>query len=148
MGRQITTLLWWLLSASLVACNKSTPPAPEKEAAPPASIAPQSSVSAATNPVVEPPPLPKVIPTLTAEPFAPEGTSPEMLFGIEGGLAVVEGLRVGRIVDGERIEWVGKIVDDNKHLGGSHIVSVHGRFPDAVDVLYQSNEGRAPQPTY
>ncbi|MDC0744541.1 hypothetical protein [Polyangium mundeleinium] len=97
---------------------------------------------------MEPPPLPKVVPTLAAEPFAPKGTHPEMLFGIEGGLAVVEDLRVGRLVDGERIEWVGQIVDDNKHLGGSHIVSVHGRFPDAVDVIYQSNEGRAPQPTY
>ncbi|HVK66151.1 MAG TPA: hypothetical protein VM694_16825 [Polyangium sp.] len=111
-------------------------------------MAPQSSASVATNPTAERPPAPKALPTLAAEPFAPEGTRPELLFGIEGGLAVVEGLRVGRIVDGERIEWVGTIVDDNKHFGGSHIVSVHGRFPDAVDVVYDSNEGRAPQPAY
>ncbi|MDI1451424.1 hypothetical protein [Polyangium sp. 6x1] len=134
-----------LLSASSVGCNKSTPPTPEKET-PPATLAPQSSASGA--PVAERPPAPKVIPTLAAEPFAPEGTRPELLFAIEGGLAVVEGLRVGRIVDGARIEWVGKIEDDNQWLGGSHIVSVYGRFPDAVDVLYQSNQGRAPQPTY
>ena len=135
------------LCITLVACNQSTP-APEKEA-PPAALAPQSSASAAMVPVTTRPAAPKVVPTLTAVPFEPEGTHPELVAGIEGGIAVAEGLRVGRIEGGERIEWVGKIpADDNQGFGGSFIASVHGRFPDSVDVLYYSNQGRAPQPTY
>jgi hypothetical protein len=61
---------------------------------------------------------------------------------------VVEGLRIGRIVD-DQIEWLDKTVPDlGPAVGGSRIYSVQGRWPDAVDVLYASNQGRAPMPSY
>src|SRR5690606_7730743 len=94
------------------------------------------------------PAAPKEIPTLTMEELVPEGKHLNGAFAIEGALLVVEGLRIGRVV-GDRVEWLAKTVPDlGPMVGGSRIVSVHGKWPDAVDVLYASNHGRAPMPSY
>jgi len=133
------------LAASSAACGNKTTPAPEKEqptAVP--SAAPSPSASSA-SPL---PTAPKEIPTFALEAFAPSGSHPRELFAIEGALMVVDELRIGRIVD-DRIEWLDKTVPDlGLAVGGSRIYSVQGRWPDAVDVLYASNNGRAPMPSY
>jgi len=136
------------LSALVVSCSKSTP-TPEKEPQAAQSGAPLTAsaapVASAASSEREPPK--KTIPTLAPEPF--EGTKGMSvdLFAIEGALVVAEGLRVGRIVD-ERVEWIGKIPDTNHYLGGNRIASVHGFWPDGVDVYYTTNQGRALQPTF
>jgi hypothetical protein len=137
-----------LLVASSIACSK-TSSAPEKErtvvpasAVPSTSAAPSASAASA-----EREPAKNGIPTLVPEPFeALKGMSAD-LFAIDGALMVAEGLRVGRIVD-ERVEWIGKIPEENQALSGSRIASVHGYWPDSVDVLYTSNNGRALMPTF
>ena len=94
------------------------------------------------------PKAPKEIPTFALEPFTPDGSHPDELFAIEGALMVLQGLRVGRIV-GDKIEWLEKTVPDlGPAVGGSRIYFIGGKWPDAVDALYTSNNGRAPMPSY
>ena len=143
-----------LLLACSGACSSKPTPAPDKEP-PPAVVASASSAaasaagstSAATNtgsPVQE-------IPTFAPVRFAPKGAtrespSPRKVFAVEGAIMVASDTRVGRIV-GEGVEWVGT-VPGNPTLGGSTVDSVHGRWPDGIDMLYSSNNGRAPAPTF
>jgi hypothetical protein len=139
------SLFLFVMVTSSVACGNKVTPTPEKD--PPnivSSAAPSSSASSAT-PVTT---APKEIPTFALEEFAPGGKLSRELFDIEGALMVVEELRIGRIVD-DHIEWLDKTVPDlGTGVGGSRIYDVQGRWPDAVDVLYASNQGRAPMPSY
>nr|AYM54140.1 hypothetical protein [Chondromyces catenulatus] len=146
MRRTALSLSFVALAASSVACgNKGTPsPVPEKDAPTSVSSAAPSDAAPLAAPVPE---APKEAPTFQLEEFAPGGRHPTDIYAIEGALMVVEGLRVGRI-EGDRIEWIDKTIPDFLAYGGSHINSVHGRWPDAVDVLYSSNNGRAPAPSY
>ncbi|MDC0744637.1 hypothetical protein [Polyangium mundeleinium] len=130
------------LCALALSCSRSTP-TPEKEATVAPSAAPLAPSASAASAEREPPK--KTIPTLVPEPFeGTKGLSVE-LFGIEGALLVAEGLRVGRIVE-ERVEWIGSIPENNPGLGPTRISSVHGFWPDGVDVVAM-NLGRAPMPT-
>ncbi len=139
------TLCLLALAASSLACGNKAGPAPEKDS--PKSVS-SAALSASASSASAVPTAPKEIPSLMLEQFAPGGSHPSALFAIEGALVVIEGLRVGRI-EGDRIEWIDKTVPDlGAAVGGSHIDSVHGRWPDAVDVLYSSNQGRAPMPSY
>jgi hypothetical protein len=136
------TLSLCILSALAVSCSKSAP-APEKErpvAESPAPIAPSASAASAER---EPPK--KTIPTLVPEPFAGTKGMDVTLHRIEGAIMVAERLRVGRI-EGERVEWIGSIPDENHWAGGHRIMAVHGSWPDAVDARSMSM-GRAPVPT-
>lgn len=135
----------------MAACNKTPSPAAEKETPVPSAV-PTSSASAASVEKQLPAPedkKPKEIPTLVPQdPNFKEG-SPSGVFAIEGATAVVDGLKVGRIVD-DHLEWIATLYEDESNkvaLGGSRIQSVHGRYPDAIDVLYTSNQGRALRPT-
>lgn len=92
-------------------------------------------------------PAAPAVPTLVAERFESGGVHPMALFPIEGALAVVTETQIGRIAD-EKIEWIGKIPNDKPAFGGTMVSSVHGRWPDAVDVIYTSRNGRAPEPTF
>lgn len=84
------------------------------------------------------------IPTLVPdEPL--EGTKGYSFYPIEGAHIVVDGLRVGRYVDG-KVEWVGTLPEMNQALGGSHIYDVTGVWPD-VDVHFTSQSGRALMPS-
>ncbi|MFO0759056.1 MAG: hypothetical protein U0359_21370 [Byssovorax sp.] len=125
---------------------------PEKEPTGPKSAAPLSvsaapsgSTSTGVSQASAPREAPKSgVPTLVTESFEPGKTLD--LYPIEGALMVVNALDVGRIV-GEKVEWIGKIPDTNQWLGGSQINAVYGAWPDGVDVLYSSLNGRAAQPT-
>lgn len=137
-----------LLLGASVGCNKDTKATAEKEPAPVTSAAPTSSASAASMEKT-PEPAPKDVPTFVLEEFkVPEGT-PEGVFQIEGAIAVFMGMRVGRIVD-DKVEWFAKLPDDPRNTsltGGSRIRTIHGRYPDSVDVVYTSINDRASAPT-
>ncbi len=146
-----TSIVLSVSIASLIGCKKDTPaqPIPEKEALATPSAAPSTSGSANAAVPLPDSNTPKEIPTFIPEAVTfKEGKAEGVYLMDDGNIAVFEGLRVGRIVD-ERIEWLEKKVPEtNTHLGGSHISWVGGRWPDAVDVIYKSNNGRASQPTF
>ncbi len=139
----------WLACWALVAmgCNKTPTPTPEKETPPPA---PSSSAASLAKTVFEPnteaPPAgPK---TFALEPFKPEGKTLQGVFAIEGALMVsADNRKVGRVA-GERVEWIGSIPEKSEPFGPAVLDSVHGRYPDAIDTVYRSTFGRAPQFTY
>lgn len=136
---------------SLGGCKKDTPtqPVPEKETLATPSALPTTSGSVNVAIPLPETNTPKEIPTFVPASVTFKEGKPEGVFLMDdGNIAVIEGLRVGRIVD-ERIEWLEKKVPEtNTHLGGTHISWVGGRWPDAVDVIYKSNNGRASQPTF
>ncbi|EYF06086.1 hypothetical protein [Chondromyces apiculatus] len=140
-----------VMAASSSACSreeKQEEVTPQKDS-PAVAEAPSSAPSGAPSAglAVDAKPATKTIPTLVMERFSPEGLLLSSVYPIEGALAVVDGLRVGRIVD-EKVEWFGKLPELNQGFGGSTINGVLGVWPDAVDVLYTSNNGRALQPSY
>jgi hypothetical protein len=87
-------------------------------------------------------------PTLKAVPYLTE-ESTGRLFSAEGALLVASGDRVGRLVEG-KVEWLGQVPPSAAWVGGgpSYVTWAGGRYPDRVDVMYSSNNGRAPMPTY
>jgi len=117
----------------LAACNKSAP-APSREPPP----APPPSASAVA---------PRTIPVLVAEPFTAGQDRRGLFFRVEGALIVSSAERVGRI-DGDNIEWVGKIPKFEIPYGDLALVSVHGRWPDELAAIFVSANGRAARPTY
>ncbi len=129
------------VALSALSCSKSAP-APEKEpvVAPSAPVvAPSASV--ALVPVQAPrDALPLLVPD---EPL--EGTKSSSFYAIDGAFILVNGLRVGRYVDG-KVEWLGALPETNESLGGSQIDNVTGVWPD-VDVHYSSKNARASQPS-
>lgn len=141
-----------LMLASLAGCKKDPvpTPVPDKETKTVASAAPSASASAKVAIPLPDPEVRKEIPTLISEPVKFEGAEPEGIFLMDdGNLAVVDKLRVGRIVDNDKIEWLKQQVPEtNTWVGHSVIYWVGGRWPDAVDVMYKSNNGRALQPTF
>lgn len=144
LNQSLSTAALVALCASAASCSKSTP-APEKE--PAAQTSASTAPSGAPSAGIVSPERPKpAIPTLAPEPF--EGTKGMAVdfYPIEGALTVVEGLRVGRIVD-ERVEWFGTLPELNGWLGGSQINGVEGAWPDNVNVLFSSLNGRASQPS-
>src|SRR5262249_13932743 len=111
-------------------CQEKPAPAPTRDPPPPAA---SSGIAGDAAPAREPAPEP--VATLPAERFAPPGTRLIGLFPIEGALAVAEQQRVGRIV-GDGVEWIdARIPGTVPALGISVITSVHGKWPDRVDVL-------------
>lgn len=141
-----TCLLFVGATALLGTAGCDEPPAPR-----PAKPAPSAPASSSAAPEAPPPPT---IPILKAEPFTPEGAQLEGLFPIEGALLVSAGTQVGRLeglVNAERdpkVVWVGEIPKMNPAIGPNYVVSVHGRHPDIVGVVYANQNGRAPEPTY
>lgn len=132
-----------LTSTASVGCSKS-PPTPEKEPLPSAS--PVVSAAPSGSGALAPAPARVGLPTLAPEPIAATKGMSVDFYGIEGALVVVSGVKVGRLVD-DKIEWFGTLPETNAWLGGSQINGVLGSWPDAVDVLYSSNNGRASQPS-
>lgn len=132
-----------LLAAGLGACKPKGNATPEKEPPPASAPSAAPTTSAATDPAAI---IIKEIPTVAAELFAPPETHLKKVFQVEGALLVTEQLRVGRVV-GEGVEWVGDI-PPRGISGMNRIDSVHGRWPDRIDVVYSADEGRAPVPTY
>lgn len=129
-----------LLFGLLAGCKEEVAPAPEK-APVVAPTAPSSASSLVPAPPVEPP-------TFELHALQPEPREPRALYAIDGALLVTEGLRVGRLL-GEGIEWLDKTVPDlGPAVGGSRINGLSGRWPDAIDLFYASNQGRAPMPSY
>ncbi len=131
-------------------CGKTPSPTAEKEAPLVASAASTLSASASAASIErQEPPKPKQTPTFVPQKFnAPEGNlgGPYQVGGV---IAVVDGLKVGRIVE-DRVEWLKTMPEDESNrvaLGGSTIRGVSGQWPDAVDVYYVSNQGRASRPT-
>lgn len=138
-----TLLLGVFATLALSSCSKSNP-APEKEP-PTATSAAQLAVSASAGVATIPMQAPKdTLPTLVPdEPL--EGTKGFSFYHIEGAFIVVDGLKVGRYVDG-KVEWIGALPEGNQALGGSEISNVTGVWPD-VDLHYNSLNGRALQPS-
>ncbi len=142
----VSVLACFSLLASAASCSKPGP-APEKDpiakpsASPISSAAPSASAASAERPPAKP-----AFPTLAPEPFVGTKGMSVDFYAIEGALIVVDGMRVGRIVD-ERVEWFGTLPETNAWLGGSQINGVRGVWPDGVDVIYSSNNGRAAQPS-
>jgi hypothetical protein len=129
--------------ACAASCNTRPTPTPASESLP---VATAASATASATPA--PAPAPEEVPTFGPEELAPEGSHPEALFAIEGALMVVEGQRIGQIV-GEHIEWVTqKIPAGSACCGASIVQSVHGTWPDSLDVVYTTSTGRALMPTY
>ncbi len=126
------------------ACKTKEAPAPEKE--------PQAVTKTESPPtpsaVVSAKAPAKVVPTLIPERFAPGKDEPDGLFGVEGAIMVSSMNRVGRIVDDEKIEWVGEVPKERPSFGLNMVRSIHGKWPDRIDVVYANNSGRAPEPTY
>lgn len=83
------------------------------------------------------------LPTLIPEPI--KGLAGYSFYAIEGAFIVVDGLRVGRIVD-DKVEWLDSLPEMNGYLGGSQITGMRGIWPD-LDVEFSSNNGRASQPS-
>lgn len=110
---------------------------------------PKSAPGAATNaaPDAAVHEAPPIVPAFTVEPFAPAGSALRSLFAIEGGLVVAEEQRVGRL-EGDRIEWIGKIPKGDPAFGQTTVLAVHGRLPDNVGATYATGLGRVPMPTY
>jgi hypothetical protein len=131
--------------AATLSCSKAGP-TPEKEPLA-ASAAPLvASAAPSASAALERKPAKSGIPTVAPEAFVGTQGMAVDFYAIEGALIVVSGLRVGRIV-GEGVEWFGTLPETNAWLGGSQINRVLGVWPDAVDVLYSSNNGRAAQPS-
>jgi len=134
------------LAISAISCTKSNP-TPEKEppvtstAAPlAASASASSSAHVASMPPKDKDALPLLVPD---EPVA--AAKGFQFYPIKGAFMVVDGLRVGRLVD-DKIEWIGKLPEFNEGLGGSSIGDVTGVWPD-VEVYFSSMNGRASQPS-
>jgi hypothetical protein len=90
---------------------------------------------------------PATVPVFALEPFAPPGSAPRAVFAVEGGIVVAEATRAGKVA-GDGIEWLGKIPKTTPGIGDNIIVNVVGRLPDEVGAIYETAQGRAPEPTY
>lgn len=148
MSLRISLFPAFVLCVLTSSCGNKSAPSAEKEAPSIQSALPvqsaSPSASAASLEKAPVPPAKKPIPTLVPQLFEPaKGFD---FYGVDDALIVVSGLEVGRIVD-DKIEWLGKIPETNRWLGGSQINRVLGSMADGIDVLYSSVNGRAAQPT-
>lgn len=137
--------------SAMTGCKKDPTPTPVPEKAPVtiASTEPAPSASAKAAIPLRDENESKEVPTWVPDKLTlKEGKVERAFLMDDGNIAAVDGLKVGRIVD-DKIEWIDKQVPENNlSLGGTQIIWVGGRFPDAVDVMYQANNGRAAQPTF
>lgn len=79
----------------------------------------------------------------------PKLSEADDLYPIENAVIVSAKYRLGRITDDEgTVEWLGRVPDGNPAIGPTRILGVYGVAPKDVDVRYQWNNGRAPEPTY
>ncbi len=135
----------------LASCGNSSSPKAEKEKEIPVVTASASALpsgSAASLPLSPPEkPKPKDPPALVPQRLDVDASGP---FQLEGAVGVVSAKKVGRLV-GDKVEWLDKQLPEDESnrvaLGGSTIRGLSGRWPDAVDVYYTSNQGRALRPT-
>jgi hypothetical protein len=143
-----------LLAATVgaVACGGGEPTsaAASAEPGPPASAAPAPSASAARTVETSPadPPTMRAVPAHEAE-RAREKTLEDgaRLFTVPGAVLLATWNRVGR-VGPDGITWIGAIDAPHGGLGRGIIDWVGGSYPDAVDVTWAYENGRAMQPTY
>src|SRR5262245_801574 len=115
-----------VLCGGTTACNKGGE-APRKEPPAPSASAVPTASAAAPEQLAQP-----AVPTLVPQPI--EATKGLSYYPIEGAHIVVQGLRVGRLVD-DKVEWIGTVPETNQALGGTTIYDVYGKWPD-VDVKY------------
>lgn len=102
-----------------------------------------SSSANATSAVPAKPPTLRAVRYLESE--LKEGVR---LFRVDGALLVATGDRVGRL-DGAKVEWIGKVPPPPPFIGNASLVyQVSGKYPEPIDVVFSSNNGRAPMPTY
>lgn len=126
----------------VVACRAPAAPSNKRNADP----TPPALPASATLPT-------RSVPLLVAETIGHEGDAEQFLHPIEGAMLVSEGHHVGRIVDGT-IAWMDTTTIPPKQGAPGYeydnsIIDLHGRWPDAVDVVYAIQGGRGPgSPTY
>lgn len=126
---------------ALAGCKTKSAPSPDSTRPAPATGA--SDAPSASAPLQEAKPAP----TMVLKPVAVDTKEPLSLYSVDGAILVAEPRRVGRLV-GDGVEWVGKIPEGGGALGRHYIYSVRGKWPDGVDVFYQNENGRGPEPTY
>jgi hypothetical protein len=127
-----------LLALVLTACTQATPSKPVAKTAPPPAP-PSSSVA--------PTPSPPTIPELGFEPFRVEGKPLKRVFAIEGATIVTTDNVVGYI-DGDRVEWIAKVPKDRPNIGHNIIEHVDGKYLDRIDVVMETDNGRALSPIW
>jgi hypothetical protein len=88
------------------------------------------------------PPAAKRVPTVVLSSPGADFASAR-LHAVDGAILVSQERRVGRIA-GNAIEWLGSV----PAAYVTAITSVHGHYPDSLDVLYTSQNGRAVDPLY
>jgi hypothetical protein len=146
----------WLISSACltmsvaamggIGCRPKPPPRPKPDPASVSAAASSASASASASAVV--PDAPPEIPTLVFQ-AVEKSSFVHKLYPIAGALMVAHERRVGRVAAADgTIEWIGKIPDELAGAGPTELLAVVGVWPGAVDVLYQSLNGRAPLPTY
>ncbi len=134
------------VASGAAACRPKATPLPSSEPPAPAVMASATSavIPAPSSTAAEEAP----VPVLSFEPFVADKAPADGVFGIEGGVVVSRGTRVGRVV-GDRVEWLpGAIPRRTEGIGDNFIERVMGAWPDRVAVLYETNNSRAAIPTY
>lgn len=120
--------------------------APTSKSTPSATAVASASASSSSNAASSIPAKPA---TLRPVPYLEkEITGWTRLARVDGALLVSSEDRIGRL-DGEKIEWLGKVPAPLPAFGSASCVNqMSGKYPDRIDVVYSSNNGRAPMPTY
>jgi hypothetical protein len=133
-----------LVGAVVAACGRPKPDGPTATKEP----SPLASTTASATPITSASVNAPHAPTLRFVPGGPGGTAAKgALFAIEGALLVAVKGSVSRI-QGETLVPVRTIEDGNPAFGATRILGIQGTWPDGVDVLTHTSEGRAPEPTY
>jgi hypothetical protein len=132
---------------TVVGCKKKQDPIPNKENAD-VVLAPSvvPSGSASSQEIAKA----RIVPYMAPEPvkLADGSALHGELYAVEGALLVAEAQRVGRLIDGNRVEWLGKIPPTSPGLGQNKIIKVVGRWPELIETIYTTTNGRAPAPNY
>jgi len=130
------------LLAGAAACGTKTTPRPDGERVPVASAAPRDAGAEVPDRV-----KPAGVPAFVAEPLLLDGGAVGPLFPVEGAIMVAQRSRVGRLV-GDHVEWLAQTIPpETPGAGKNDIYSVRGVWPDAIDALYTTENGRWARPT-
>ena len=132
-----------LLCLVLFAC---TPPARPTPVAKTAAAPPPVSAPASAPPLPPPAPAARTVPELAFEPLRVNDKPLRRVFAIEGATIVTTENVVGYI-DGDRVEWIAKVPRDRSY-GRNVIVHVDGKYLDRIDVIMESDNGRANAPIW
>jgi hypothetical protein len=133
------------LAVCFFACD---PPRAEVNAdppPPPASATVSPSTSASGSAAASIPAAPSRLGLVEQKHLALDG--PGVFYPVEGALLVSSQNRIGRLST-SGIEWLGRVQTLSPLGVGISVASVSGRYPDAIDVVYQTELARAPMPTY